>query len=282
MCRVYGFTATERTRVGCSLVEAQNALLLQSQGDRRGKTHSDGWGIGFYENGVPRIEKKAAAAYRDVLFSTTAERVSARTVVAHVRKATIGDPTFLNTQPFTAGVWTFAHNGTVRTFDRLQTLLLQHTDSDLLAHRKGQTDSELLFLWLLSRLRPYGVELQAKYPGENLDPLVDQLGRSLLLVAEAARERGGQRPSRLNVLLTDGSIFLASRFNRSLYWVKRVGVRDCEICGISHVHDENKTDYRGVAVASEPISDEAWEELPNRSVLAVDADKRATVHRMEE
>lgn len=35
MCRLYGFLANERTKVECSLVHAQNALLHQSRADIR-------------------------------------------------------------------------------------------------------------------------------------------------------------------------------------------------------------------------------------------------------
>src|SRR6476620_10098238 len=40
MCRHYAFRANEPTKVECTLVRAQNALLAQSRADRRGKTHS--------------------------------------------------------------------------------------------------------------------------------------------------------------------------------------------------------------------------------------------------
>ena len=45
MCRLYGFLATESTRLECSLVEAHNALQLQSDRDGRGVRNADGWGI---------------------------------------------------------------------------------------------------------------------------------------------------------------------------------------------------------------------------------------------
>jgi len=45
MCRLYGFAATQPTRLECSLVAAQNALQVQSDRDGRGRRNADGWGI---------------------------------------------------------------------------------------------------------------------------------------------------------------------------------------------------------------------------------------------
>ena len=75
MCRLYGFVSNEPTKVDCSLVYAQNALMQQSRVDEIGQDHADGWGIVTYSNGLPEIQKKATAAYDDQMVSTTAERV---------------------------------------------------------------------------------------------------------------------------------------------------------------------------------------------------------------
>ncbi len=55
MCRIYGFRSNEPTKVECTLVHAQNALLAQSRSDHVGKSHPHGWGIGLYENGAPTL-----------------------------------------------------------------------------------------------------------------------------------------------------------------------------------------------------------------------------------
>ena len=63
MCRLYGFHANEPTRIECSLIYAQNALMAQSIRDREGLTHGHGWGVAGYPDGVPFVEKQAWAAY---------------------------------------------------------------------------------------------------------------------------------------------------------------------------------------------------------------------------
>ncbi len=126
MCRLYGFHASALTKVECTLVHAQNALLHQSQKDEQGRRHPDGWGIACYGevdkpgNRLPELVRHETAAFRDTHFSHTAETMYAQTVVAHVRLATVGYVGATNSHPFTHDTWTFAHNGTVTGFEQLQ------------------------------------------------------------------------------------------------------------------------------------------------------------------
>ena len=125
---------------------------MQSRSDSIGRAHSDGWGIACYENGSPHLERRALAAFEDLYFSSTAERVYAKTVVAHIRLATVGQPKIENCHPFQVGVWTFAHNGTITAIDTLRESLQQELRPPLRHELRGDTDSELFFLWMMSRL----------------------------------------------------------------------------------------------------------------------------------
>lgn len=270
MCRLYGFRATEPTKVECTLVHAQNALMIQSRLDRSGLSHTDGWGVGFYNDHHPDVERRASAAHEDLLFSATAERVYSETVVAHVRHATVGVPALMNCHPFCHGVWMFAHNGTVEGFDRVSRRLEQETDRRFLELRRGTTDSEAVFLWLLSRMRDVGIDAAA--PAGDLAALVGLIEQAVRDLVAWSREARPEKPSKLNFLMTDGASLIATRWNRSLYCVKRQGIHDCEICGIPHVSHDTGVKYRAVVVASEPISHERWEEVPEATLLAVDGD----------
>jgi len=277
MCRLYGFRANQATKVECSLAYAQNALLSQSASDLGGVSHPDGWGIASYADGIPDITKRARAAFKDLYFGMTAERSHARTVVAHVRLATVGETFPENTQPFGHGRWVFAHNGTLRAFDALRSELERETDSDLLARRLGATDSEAAFLWLLSRMRRSGID--GSRPPE-VGPLVDVVGSAIADLSRRSEAAGEAKPTRLNFILTDGEILLATRWRHSLHWIARQGVHDCEICGIPHIEGPGGADYSAIAVASEPITQEEWSKVPEGHILAVDRDIRATLHRI--
>lgn len=283
MCRLYGFRATEPTKVECSLVLAQNALLHQSESDLRGVAHPDGWGIAVYEDGLPAVERRATAAFRDLHFSRTAERTFARTVVAHIRQATVGPTIVENTHPFVHGKWTFAHNGSVCGFEEIRPRLEAETDPDLLELRRGETDSEGVFLWLLSRLVDEGIGLEA---GPGARPataagLAGILRRRLRTLDRWSREADPENEPRLNFVLTDGDLLAATRWNHTLHWVERRGTHDCELCGIPHEGDGPAAGYRAVAVASEPITDESWREVPEGAVLTVDGDVGVEVHSAE-
>ncbi len=141
MCRLYGFHATEPTRLECSLVRAQNALMAQSIKDREGLTHGHGWGVAEHPNGLPFVEKQAWAAYHGEQFKKTAARLYSRMAIAHVRRATVGPPGLENTHPFVHGVWLFAHNGTVPDFDRVREALLPALDEPHRSEIHGTTDS---------------------------------------------------------------------------------------------------------------------------------------------
>ncbi|MEM8752717.1 MAG: class II glutamine amidotransferase, partial [Pseudomonadota bacterium] len=103
MCRLYALHATETTKVECGLVRAQNALMVQSQGDAEGLVHGHGWGVADYPDGAPVIERQTWAAWKGERFAKAAARTYARTVVAHVRKATVGPAHIDNTHPFVFG-----------------------------------------------------------------------------------------------------------------------------------------------------------------------------------
>ncbi|HEY5910644.1 MAG TPA: class II glutamine amidotransferase, partial [Verrucomicrobiae bacterium] len=76
-------------------------------------------------------------------------------VVAHVRDASVGPVTELNTHPFVHGPWLFAHNGTVARYekhDRVRAALEAEIDRPLRYAIRGDTDSERCLYVLLTRL----------------------------------------------------------------------------------------------------------------------------------
>jgi predicted glutamine amidotransferase len=273
MCRLYGFRATEDTKVECSLAHAQNALMLQSCGDRTGRKHSDGWGIAYFQNGVPTVERRASAAYECLHFSGTAERVYSKAVVAHVRLATVGKLSPWNCHPFAWHSWVFAHNGTVTGIEHLRTALISELTPELQASIQGETDSELLFHWLLSHLLRY--KLIDAHICFDLPAAREFIGGLLSQLDDRCKQAAPDRTAKLNTILTNGSVTIASRFRNELHWLHRDGIHDCEICGIPHVRSATagkapEIPYRAVIIASEPISHETWEEVPDLSMITVD------------
>jgi glutamine amidotransferase len=275
MCRLYGFLANASTKVECTLVRAQNALLSQSWSDERGLQNADGWGIASYDDGEPWVEKRDQAAYKDLGFSQTAEALYSRLVIAHVRQATLGGQSLQNTHPFSVGAWTFSHNGTLGGFSQLEEQLLVETPGFLRPRRLGTTDSELIFLWLLGQMVKREGDLQR--PSEEPGSIAEVLSQGIAELAVRDESVGSSKTAKLNFLLTDGQSLWATRWGNSLFKLRREGVRDCEICGLCHIPDGRRDDYRAVVIASEPISSEAWKSVPDQSLVTVDRDLEVTL-----
>jgi predicted glutamine amidotransferase len=266
VCRLYGFRASEPTKVECTLVHAQNALMVQSRADLAGKSHANGWGLATYEDHLPHIERQAWAAYRGEHFRQAAARVFSRQVLAHVRRATVGKASLENTHPFVDGNWAFIHNGTIPEFDRLRPRILSAISPARREAIRGETDSEHFFQYLRS--------VQENQP--DLPPLAC-LRHALRQVVRWCREDDPAARIGLNVILTDGSALVGSRIGRSLCFVERDGVHDCEICGFPHVHHDPRKVYRAVIVASERISHESWREVPDNSIYQVTDEPRLEI-----
>ena len=263
MCRLYGFRATEPTKVECTLVHAQNALMVQSREDQAGVSHTHGWGVATYTENIPQVERQAWAAYHGEHFRRTAARVFSRTVVAHVRRASVGSVSLENTHPFVHGKWVFAHNGTLRAFGAMREWMLDAmTDEHRMAIR-GATDSEHVFHFVMSRwaTRP------GLTPGEALRTGLQE-------VIAQSRKTEPAAAIGLNVLLTDGEELVGSRWGRTLWHVERDKVQDCEICGFPHIHHDPNTHYQAAVIASEPISDEPWTAVPEGTIFRVTPEMR--------
>lgn len=258
MCRLYGFRANEPTKVECTLVYAQNALMVQSREDLTGRGNAHGWGIATYEDHCPHVERQAWAAYQGEHFRRAAARIFSQQVLAHVRRATVGRPSIENTHPFVDGPWAFIHNGTIPGFDRMRAQLLTLMPEERRNAIRGDTDSEHIFHYLRS--------LQERAPDRA--PL-DVLYQGLRQIMEWCCELEPTARIGLNVILTDGEQMVGSRIGRTLYYLERDGVHDCEICGFPHIYHDPHRRYRAVVVASEPISHEKWREVPERCVYRV-------------
>ncbi|WP_294606582.1 class II glutamine amidotransferase [Roseovarius sp.] len=268
MCRLYAMHANEPTRVECGLVKAQNALMIQSKGDMMGYAHGHGWGVADYPDGVPMIEKQTWAAFHGEHFTRKAARIYARTVVAHVRRATVGGTSIENTHPFHHGRWIFAHNGTIPNFDEVRVRMLDHIDPLHRVEILGTTDSEHIFRYLMS--------LFLHHPERGLLEVVQQ---GLRQVLAWSAEIDPEARVGLNIILTDGLHLIGSRYNRSLFSLRRDHVFICGICGKSHVHHALRTPYRSLEVASEPVtSEDDWIEVPDKTVFCVTDDYRLEQH----
>ena len=168
MCRLFGFRSVIPSQVHQSLVGAENALMLQS--DR----HPDGWGVAYYVANYPHLIKSASQAMDDHLFKHVSGIVSSETVIAHVRAATHGVLSLVNSHPFQFGRWIFAHNGNIPDFENVREKLIAQIPPVKRRFILGNTDSEVFFYLLLDNMeRRYDLH-RSGYPLEEIESAIRQ------------------------------------------------------------------------------------------------------------
>jgi len=136
MCRLFGMTAgTTRVSATFWLLDAPDSLAVQSH------RNVDGSGIGLFDQaGRPVLDKRPEAAYADSDWIHEAKQAESAQFIAHVRWATAGGRSVLNTHPFAMDGRIMAHNG---GFGSLPVL-----DEHLGSYARlvqGDTDSERFF-----------------------------------------------------------------------------------------------------------------------------------------
>lgn len=264
MCRLVGIVASEATEFGLVLTKAPRCLATLS------REHPDGWGLAIFDAEESArsldaarwaIHKGTECAGDDRRFFDLAGRSAGHVLIAHIRQKTVGPTRLENTHPFTRSGWTFAHNGTIHACDTLR----KGSSGERLAEIIGDTDSELLFAYLLTRLDERGLV--------RLDDPASRDAATTVL-AEATAHLRAQNCGAFNYLLSDGDTCFAHRCGRSLYLLERTKtdpVRERRSV-TSEVDVVTKWTSRreAIFIASERMTDEPWTELPEGTFLRID------------
>lgn len=140
MCEMLGVNFSKPTRVSFTL-----AGLLS-----RSNWNPDGWGIGCYPDGKgSALFKEAVAGNQSLLALLWVKHnlFSSATYLCHIRRASRGQVTYSNCHPFSRHYREldilFCHNGTL---NKNQLVTRTH------CRPTGQTDSEQVFCYLLSKM----------------------------------------------------------------------------------------------------------------------------------
>ncbi len=253
MCRLFGLHAgTNAVTATFWLLQAPDNLAAQS------RRNPDGTGLGvFGEDGRPKVHKQPMAAWQDADFATEAQNLTGTTFVAHVRYATTGAHTLVNTHPFQQDGRIFAHNGVVEGMDLLDERLREIGVSDLVL---GQTDSERVFALITAGVRARG----GNVPAGLLDA-VRWLAANVPIYA-------------VNVLLSTATDIWALRYpeTHELYVLDR---RETLPDSAFHLRSQRISAHSGhlqdrpcVVLASEPMDDDSrWRLLEPGELVHVDA-----------
>lgn len=257
MCRLVGIIASEPTEFALVLKEAPRSLATLS------REHKDGWGIAVHDQAAHgwTISRGTETADSDDRFHEIAAGSRGQVLVAHVRQKTVGSTRIENTHPFARDGWVFAHNGTISECKGLS----EGASAKRLGEITGDTDSELLFAYLLTQLDRHDLlRVETEDARDAASALLDAV------TAELRAARIGA----FNFLLSNGDTCFAHRFGRSLYTLERTPTdptRERRTLTQDTTLMTRWTSRRqAVFIASERITDEPWQELPDGALVRID------------
>lgn len=217
MCELFGFNAAKEEELTPWLREFFS----------HSREHPSGWGYAVLDRGEPVIQREPVPAYESrTLEQWLDTRPQSRTLLAHIRKASVGGISPLNCHPFvgkdiSGRTWTLIHNGTI--FNEMR--LVSYYD-----RQEGNTDSERLFLYLLDQqnegIRKKGIFLNAYERFRVVERVVHRMSFR----------------NKLNLLIYDGSQLYAHVNMKGTLYIREQPGR--------------------VMLATTPLQGEPWEPLP--------------------
>ena len=225
---------------------------FHQRGGRTGD-HADGFGVAFFEGPGCRIFVDARPAVNSpVAELITSYPIRSQNVIAHIRKATKGEVSLVNTHPFIRELWgrywIFAHNGTLEGFQ-----------PEFGNHYRpvGTTDSEQAFCHLLDTLR-------LRYP-DGHPSLPELYGTLATLSAEIARH------GRFNYMLSNGDYLFAHCSDNLAYVLRHPPFATAHLMDQDIELDFNEVTTqmdRIAVIATEPLTDnETWARLAPGQLL---------------
>ena len=223
MCELFGFSGNKRTDLTGLLTEFFSHSV----------NNPDGWGLASFDDSHTLIYKERVAAYK----SPNIERIiketgKAKTLIGHIRLATIGYDDYNNSHPFSGydrsgRLWTLAHNGTIFECDDLSIYSYK---------QKGSTDSERVFLYLLDKINEKIDEKKGDLDAKERFDIVDGIVTKL------------SPKNKLNIIIYDGEqTYLHTNYRDSLY--------------VNNTSD-------GAVFATVPLSDGVWDHLPFKTLVS--------------
>lgn len=200
MCRFLAYCGPS-VPVADLVIKPSHSLIEQSRQSTEAKlaTNGDGFGLAWY--GADRNPGRfvdVTPAWSDSNLPDVCRLILSKVFLAHVRASTVGATTRANCHPFTHDRWSFMHNGQIGGFAKMRRALETRLPDDLYLARRGDTDSELLFLLMLAH-------------GLDQDPS-KALQQTLLDVEKARSVARVTKPTRLSLGFSNGTDLFAFRW----------------------------------------------------------------------
>jgi glutamine amidotransferase len=202
--------------------------------------NGDGFGSAWYGEGpTPGLYRDVLPAWADDNLTNLCRMVRSHHFVAHIRASTVGETSRTNCHPFTHGRWSFCHNGQIPHFKGIRRRMSAALPDDLFDARRGTTDSEMIFLTLLS----HGL---ADDPAAAIQRTLHDIG--------PAQDEG---PVKITCTFTDGD--------------KLYAFRHASNAVAPTLYASGVLDNGGRALASEPLCGDGsrWTALPQNQLCTL-------------
>jgi len=240
------------------LLEDPCSIYAQSKVDPS-RLQSDGWGIGFYIDGVPKVVRSEKPVYMEhEKFASAVQIASSRVVLAHIRRAS--NPRGLprerlisieNSQPFSYKKYIFVHNGAINMPDEVAKCL-----GEWKGRLRGLNDSEVYFWYVVKEMTNGASFLEA----------IERFEKVLSVLWQRRREEYNyDRPYiGLNVLFSDGErLYAYCKYDSEDESKLSLCFKDQPIFQISYLVDSAR-----LVVTSEKTSHEdKWQALKSGQLL---------------
>jgi len=256
MCRLFALHAGERdVAAEFWLLDAPTSIARQSE------RNADGYGMAALtaRRGMILIRNPVQAS-EDSAYRQVARRLDASEMLVHLRYASTGNVSLVNTHPFSQDGRLFAHNGVVGDLDRIEARLGANR-----AMVMGETDSERFFALITLSIREARGDVRA-----GITAAVHEMAAEYELYS-------------LNFVLGDIGHIWAFRYpEHNPLHLQRRGrggpggaspLDEEDAAGTLRLHSDDGAVTPLVVIASERISDEpGWEEIHPGELVHVGPD----------
>lgn len=273
MCRLLAYMGTPII-VDKLLYQPKNSLVNQSINAREIEEplNGDGFGIGWY---VPELHEEPCTfvsvnpAWSNRNLRNLAPKIQTECFIAHVRAASVGEVSESNCHPFQYRNLLMMHNGGVENFSRIKRRIREPLTDELYNWIKGQTDSEHLFASLLNHL------FSEPHASVTPETVMGAFEKTFTDLKEIMREHGITEPAYLNMVVTNGSFFVGTRYTtrpgeEPLTLYHSEGGRYVVEDGVSFMVAP-RDDDQAVLIVSEKLTEEShWTAIPANHFVVVD------------
>jgi glutamine amidotransferase len=253
MCRLFDLYANKLVNVYFSFFEAERGF------ENLSREHSQGWGIAWFDGYKWDLYKEPQSLHESNEAKRRIKNIHGIIIISYVGRATRGVRKRENTHPWLYKGYVFAHNGDADKEKLLNLLSENHKDLE------GETDSEVFFHLIVQET-------------ENSGEFIEGVRRAIARI-----NSNNIYYTSLNFVASDGRKLYVLRYadedllyRYTLYYLKRPR-EGLKIDKISEktaqlIRMKLTTGEKAIIVASEKLTEEEWDEIPNKHMLIVNKD----------